>query len=189
VTEFIVLYDSCVLYPAPLRDFLMQLAMTDLYRAKWSHDIHEEWIKNLLKNRSDLKRENLMMVRSLMDQHVRECLVENYEAIIPTLNLPDKNDNHVLAAAIKSSASTIVTFNLKDFPRNVIEEYNIEAQHPDNFIVDLFDLSIGMVCSAARSCRNRLKNPAFNVERYLNNLERQSLPKTVSRLREFHDII
>ena len=37
-----VLYDACVRYPAPLRDWLMRVAMTDLYRAKWSNAIHDE---------------------------------------------------------------------------------------------------------------------------------------------------
>lgn len=54
-----VIYDACVLYPAPLRDLLMHLAMTDLFRAKWSDDIHEEWMRNVLKDRSDLTKEQL----------------------------------------------------------------------------------------------------------------------------------
>jgi hypothetical protein len=40
MASFTALYDACVLYPAPLRDLLMQLALTDLYRAKWSDIIH-----------------------------------------------------------------------------------------------------------------------------------------------------
>lgn len=38
--SFIVVYDACVLYPAPLRDLLMHLALTDLFRAKWTNKIH-----------------------------------------------------------------------------------------------------------------------------------------------------
>ena len=48
--NFTVLYDANVLYPAPLRDVLMQLALTGLYRAKWSKRIHEEWIRNVKLN-------------------------------------------------------------------------------------------------------------------------------------------
>ena len=51
MSQFTVIYDSCILYPAPLRDLLMRLAVTDLYRAKWTQEIHREWIRNLLKNR------------------------------------------------------------------------------------------------------------------------------------------
>ena len=48
-SNFTVIYDACVLYPAPLRDFLMRLALTDLYRARWTDMIHDEWTHNVLK--------------------------------------------------------------------------------------------------------------------------------------------
>ena len=51
MSRLVVVYDACVLYSAPLRDLLMQLALSDLFRAKWSHHIHEEWIKAVLKNK------------------------------------------------------------------------------------------------------------------------------------------
>lgn len=70
MANFIVIYDSCVLYPAPLRDLLMRLALTDLYQAKWTRDIHCEWIRNLLKNRSDLTEERLQLTQAKMDLHV-----------------------------------------------------------------------------------------------------------------------
>jgi hypothetical protein len=54
VANFTAIYDACVLYPAPLRDFLMELALTDLFRARWSEDIQQEWMRNVLKNRFDL---------------------------------------------------------------------------------------------------------------------------------------
>jgi hypothetical protein len=108
MANVIVIYDSCVLYPAPLRDLLMRLALTDLYQAKW--------ICNLLKNRPDLLKERLEKTRSKMDLHVRDCLIEGYEELIDNLKLPDSNDRHVLAAAIKANAQTIVTYNLSDFP-------------------------------------------------------------------------
>lgn len=74
MAQFIVVYDSCVLYPAPLRDLLMRLALTDLYHAKWTQEIHKEWMRNLLKNRPDLTAERLESVRARMDLHVRDSL-------------------------------------------------------------------------------------------------------------------
>src|SRR3990167_8164411 len=100
MTNFAVLYDACVLYPAPLRDLLMHLAITDLYRAKWTDEIHEEWINSVLSDRKDLSREYLDRTRDKMNTNVRDCLVEGYQSLIPTLNLPDADDRHVLAAAI-----------------------------------------------------------------------------------------
>jgi predicted nucleic acid-binding protein len=118
MTNFTALYDSCVLYPAPLRDLLMWLALSDLFRARWSNDIHEEWIRNLLEDRPDLTRERLERTRDKMNSNIRDCLVTGYEPLIDGLTLPDPNDRHVLAAAIRASADVIVTFNLKDFPPN-----------------------------------------------------------------------
>lgn len=77
MTNFAALYDACVLYPGPLRDLLMHLALTDLYRAKWTDEIHDEWIRNVLANRVDLTKEMLERTRSLMNRHVRDCLVDN----------------------------------------------------------------------------------------------------------------
>ncbi len=43
-SAFTAVHDACVLYPAPLRDLLMHLALTDLFRARWTADIHAERI-------------------------------------------------------------------------------------------------------------------------------------------------
>lgn len=78
----IAIYDACVLYPAPLRDFLMQLALTDLFQAKWTERIHDEWIRSVLKNRPDLNKDQLEKTRRLMNTATRDCLVEGYDALI-----------------------------------------------------------------------------------------------------------
>ena len=187
--NFIVVYDACVLYPAPLRDLLMQLALTELYRAKWTEEIHEEWIRNVLKDRPNLKREQLNKTRKLMDDNTLDCLVYGYESIIPTLNLPDPNDRHILAAAIKANADTIVTMNLRDFPSNILKQYNIDAVHPDNFIKYLLDDECGSVLSAIKTVRERLKNPTRTVEEYIAILRKQSLPLTASALQEYEALI
>lgn len=112
----IALYDACVLYPAPLRDLLMHLAVTDLFRARWTEAIHEEWIRNLLRDRPDLTRDKLERTRDLMNAHVRDCLVIGYESLIPALTLPDPEDRHVRAAAVRCGADVIVTFNPEALP-------------------------------------------------------------------------
>lgn len=118
-SPFIAFYDANVLYPAPLRDFLMHLALTGVHRARWTAQVHEEWKCNLLKNRHDITREQLDRTSSLMDKAVPDGLVADYEPLIDGLQLPDVDDRHVLAAAIKCKASVIVTFNLKDFPKAI----------------------------------------------------------------------
>jgi len=185
MTNFTVLYDACVLYPAPLRDLLMNLAVTDLFRAKWTNEIHEEWISSLLAVRKDLNRKFLERTRDLMNEHVRDCLVENYQYLIPTLDLPDANDRHVLAAAIHSRASVIVTFNLRDFPKRIIKKYEIEAQHPDEFLMNLIDLSYEIFFRAVKRHHHSLKNPKKTLNEYLAILEKQSLNNTVKEIRKY----
>lgn len=187
--NFTVLFDACVLYPAPLRDFLMHLAITDLFRAKWTDEIHNEWIRNLLKNRPDLTQERLRRTRDLMNSNARDCLVSGYEDLIPSLTLPDKNDRHVLAAAICGGADVIVTYNLSDFPAGTLGQYGIEAQHPDEFIIHLIDLAPSVICEAAKRQRLSLKNPPQSVEALLAAYERQGLAQTVSELRLYDGLL
>jgi predicted nucleic acid-binding protein len=121
--------DACVLYPAPLRDLFMELAVRDLFRARWSAEIHDEWIRNLRAQRPDIDPNRLERTRELMDRHVRDGLVTGHMPLVPSLSLPDEDDRHVLAAAIRSDAEVIITKNLKHFPRAILESYGIEPLH------------------------------------------------------------
>ena len=161
----------------------MHLALLDAFRAKWSEAIHDEWIRNLLKSRADLRREQLGRTRELMNLHVGDALVENYESLIDTLELPDANDRHVLAAAIHSQAEAIITFNLRDFPLEQLEKYGIEAVHPDAFIVSLIEEDVETVVEALKRQQRTLKNPPQTLKEVLATLENNGLKRTVERLR------
>ena len=185
MANFTALYDACVLYPAPLRDVLLELALTDLFRAKWSHMIHDEWIRSLLVARPDLTAAQLQRTRQLMDSNVRDCVVENFEELIPSLSLPDADDRHVLAAAIRGRADVIVTYNLQDFPEKELSKYGITGQHPDEFLTHVLDLSPGIVCGAVHTVRARLTNPSKSVAVYLQILEQQALSQFVADVRQY----
>lgn len=185
MAAFTAFYDANVLYPAELRNLLMHLALTGLFRAKWSASVHEEWIASLLEKRPDLTRGKLERTRALMDKYAEDALVVGYEDLIPGLQLPDPNDRHVLAAAIRARADVIVTINLRDFPAGALAPFGIEAQHPDEFILHLLDLAPGAVVAAAQDHRQSLKNPPKTEATYLEMMERQGLTQTVSVLREY----
>jgi predicted nucleic acid-binding protein len=189
VNRLTVVYDACVLYPAPLRSLLMYLALSDVFRAKWTDTIHEEWMRNVRKDYPDITQAQVERIRDLMNGNVRDCLVTGYEDLIETLVLPDPDDRHVLAAAIVAGADVIVTTNLADFPDETLAQYGIEAQHPDEFIMRLLDLAPNVVCSAAKTQRESLKKPPMTVEQYLASLERQGLSRTVATLCQFADVI
>jgi predicted nucleic acid-binding protein len=189
VSRYTVVFDACVLYPAPLRDFLMELATTELFRAKWTDAIHDEWMRNVRKSRPDLTPDKLQRTRELMNTSVLDCLVSGYEHLIEIINLPDPDDRHVLAAAIHARADAIITFNLKDFPRDELARFNVEPMHPDDFIRYQLDLKAASVLIAVGNIRQRLKKPPMTGGEYLDTLERQGLPKTVAALRPFSTLL
>jgi predicted nucleic acid-binding protein len=183
-SKLTVLYDACVLYPNYLRDLLIQLATTDLFRTKWTEQIHNEWTSNLLKNRPTITPEQLQGLRQKINQSTPDCLVTGFEYLIPSLNLPDSDDRHVLAAAIVAKADVIVTFNLKDFPAAILSSHQVIAQHPDDFIADLLDLHSWQILEAIETIRNRFKKPPISFEDYLAILVKQGLPTSVESLRQ-----
>lgn len=189
MANFTAFLDASVLYPAPLRDLLLELAVSDLYRAKWSSSVHEEWINALLRIRDDLTREQLERTRDLMNAHVRDALVADFEDLIDVLKLPDPDDRHVLAAAIKGRADLIVTANLKDFPAEVLGRWGMEAQHPDEFLTHQFHLSQPTFLRAVKTVRLRLKNPPKSVDEYLDTLRAQGLLATVREIAPYDQFI
>ncbi|MCA9272834.1 MAG: PIN domain-containing protein [Phycisphaerales bacterium] len=188
-SHFTAVFDACVLYPATLRNVLMQLATTGLFRARWTDAIHDEWMRNLLESKPDIGRDNVDRLREQMDKAVQDCLVTGYESLIEGLVLPDEDDRHVLAAAIRCHAAVIVTTNLKDFPDDTLLPLGVRAQHPDEFILHLIDLDSAAVCLAVKAIRQRLKNPPYDATGLLDLLQSQGLPGTVSKLREFEKLI
>ena len=66
-----------------------------------------------------------------------EAFVTGYENLIDSM-ANDVKDRHVAAAAVKCHAEIIVTFNLKDFPQTALWEWEIVAQHPDDFLIDQY---------------------------------------------------
>lgn len=167
----------------------MELASTGLFRAKWTDEIQDEWISNLLGNRPTLSRKPLERTKELMTQAVPDCLVRGYEVLIPSLDLPDPDDRHVLAAAIHCKAAVIITYNLKDFPPAKLVSFDIEPQHPDEFLFHQFDLNQPAFLKSVRAIRARLKYPEKTAEEYLETLAAQSLPQTVELLRAYVDLI
>lgn len=180
----ILVLDACVLYPASLRSLMMWLAVEEVILPKWTDEIHEEWISNLLKKRSDLTREKLEETRRKMDEKGGDCIVTGHERHIDSLTLPDMDDRHVLAAAIESGADAIITWNIKDFPKRELKKHGLEVQTPDQLICTLLAERLENVLSAMRQHRASLINPPKSPEEYLEMLEAQGLKQSVVQLRD-----
>ena len=135
---FTVVLDTNVIYPIVIRDLLFWFAHYDLYTPKWSDHIFDEW-------RSVMHRKGV--TDEIAEKRIQkaylafpDALVCNYETLISELSLPDEDDCHVLAAAIKADASLIVTNNIKDFPEKVLGNYGLKAKTADDFLTDIIDL-------------------------------------------------
>lgn len=185
---FVVVYDACVLYSAPLRDLLIRVGRSGIVRARWSHDIVEECFRNILKNRPTLALESLERTRILMNEAVPDCLISGYQSLIPAIELPDPNDRHVLAAAIRAGAQVIVTFNLKDFPKTILSKYDIEAKHPDDFVLDSIELAPGAMVNLIIEQAHGLRNPTHTPADLLRTLRNHGLVQSTLRLKDFFSI-
>ena len=181
MTPKIALLDANVLYPAPLRDLLLQLASAGLYQVRWSADIDDEWKRNLLAARPELSAQ-IDRTQAVMHQAIPDALVTDYASLIPDLVLPDIDDRHVLAAAITAKADVIVTFNLKDFPAAALARHGIEALHPDAFLKSIADAESTLVVMGAQTCRTRLTRPPMSAPAYVANLHALGLAEIAAFL-------
>ncbi len=188
--RFTALLDACVLFPMAVCDALMSVAATGLYAPKWTSRIDEEWTRNL-EAKTGRPAGSFIRRRDLMHeaQPDWEVPASAWEPLAASLTLPDKDDIHVLAAAVAGHADCIITSNLKDFPTHALAPFALEAIHPDEFLVAQMDLDQLAVLAAFKAMRARLNNPVYTPERFADALERSSLVATAQRLREASDLI
>ena len=187
--RFTALIDACSLAPALSRNLLLSLAEAGFFRVRWSKAILDETQKAIEK--IALTRDwpdaadRAARARNFMQQAFPDACMSGFESLIPGLSeLPDPDDAHVIAAAIKARASIIVTENLKHFPNAVLTPLDLEAKTADSFIADTIGLDPGRAIAAVRGMRERLKRPAKNAEILLLDMEAAALTETVDALRD-----
>ncbi|HEX9938669.1 MAG TPA: PIN domain-containing protein [Longimicrobium sp.] len=180
----VALLDANVLYAASVRDLLLRLAQGGLLAPHWSEEIHNEWTRNLLRNRPDLLPQAIERTRALMDLAFPLANVRGYECHLPSIELPDPGDAHVLAAAIEYGADVIVTCSLCDFPTGALVPHGVAAMHPDELVCRLVDANPSAVRRVVAEYRAKLRKPPKTADEYLDDLIRCGLTKTARRLRD-----
>lgn len=179
---YTVVLDACVLFPNVLRDTLLTLAERELFRPLWSDAILDEVRRNVLAKRN-VDPAAFDRTLALMNASFDDALVEDWQPIVIGLELPDPDDEHVLAAAITGGAQTIVTFNLVDFPTKQLQSHHVDAVHPDSFLLDQLDLSPAVVLNALARQARRFRNPAMDLSGLLARLERCDVPEFTEEVR------
>lgn len=178
----VAVYDACVLYPFHLRNLLVQCAVDRLVEARWTAEIHEEWIGNLSANNPSIPLGHLHTARDLMDAALPGALVTGYEAMIPTVALPDPEDRHVAAAAIVAGARVIVTWNMRDFPAAALQKYRLQAQTPDIFLAHLYNEIPALVIEVVAKARRNLRRSKISAEEFVQALRQQRLMRFATQI-------
>jgi hypothetical protein len=165
-----------------ITDLIIETARAGIFRPRWSEDIHDEWVRNVLEKRPDTDPAKINNRKAAMDRAMPDALVSGYEHLTGALTMVDAKDWHVLAAAIVGGADVIVTKNLKHFPDEAVNRFGIEAQHPDTFLIHQRGLHEQLFVDCARRCRARLKNPPRSTDEYLEGLQRAGLVAVAAEL-------
>ena len=174
--RFTCVLDTNVIYPIEIRDLLFWFAFYDLFTPKWSNHIFEEWEDVM--QRKGMSKE----ISNKANSAFPDALVINYESLIESLSLPDKNDCHVLAAAIKTNANVIVTNNLKDFPEEYLASFGLVAKSPDDFIADIIDLNHEKAAKAFKKLVLNRRNPDMDEYEVLDVMRNNGLTNSADYL-------
>jgi predicted nucleic acid-binding protein len=187
-SRYTAILDANVLYGRLLRDVLLSLAEAHLYSAKWSADIRDEWMRNLIGNRPE-KETSIRSAAAAMERSIPDCLVTGYEHLIESLRLPDAGDRHVLAAAITGHADCIVTLNEKHFPTEVLASFGVERQTPDEFVLNQVMLQPPIALAAIKRMRERWQKPQYTAAAMIDLFEVRGLAQTAAHLRDVEALI
>lgn len=173
MTAFKVLFDACVLIPINLCDIILRLAEADVFSPLWTEEILDEVERNLVAA-IGLPRQKAARRVQFMTEAFPEAMVTGYRDLTDSMTC-DPKDRHVLAGAVRSRADILVTANLKDFPLNSTEPYDVEVMHPDPFLLDQLDLYGTETLQVIRETATRRKRPP-NSERDILLALRSTVP-------------
>jgi hypothetical protein len=179
----VAVYDACILYPFHLRNIVVQAGVDRLVHARWTDEIHDEWMRNLVANAPGLSVQRLAATKQLMTIALPDAMVDGYAKHIETISLPDPDDRHVVAAAIEAEATHILTWNLRHFPARILKAHGLVRQTPDAFLADLYDQVPQLLLASLANARRNLSKSGLSAEEFLNVLRAQRLTQLAKRLR------
>lgn len=182
MARYVVVYDTCVLFPNTQRDLLIRLSIKELVQAKWSSEILDE-LRTTLKSRRDMSDEQLDNLVDLMNQAVPDCMVDDYAGMATDVKLPDERDRHVVAAAIRSRAQAIVTDNIKDFPAEELGRYGISVFTPDEFVLNQISIDDRTAYACLQQIADSRVNPTMGIDDVMHELENSGLLLSMAKLR------
>lgn len=179
--------DANVLYVSLLRNLLIRLALADLIELRWSPATQQEWVRNLLLHQPALDAARLQRTCALMDRALPDASVTADDALTATLTLPDPDDRHVLAAALQAQATQLLTFNLRDFPAEVLRPLGVQPLHPDVWLLSVLEQHPTELLKILGELSADLSQPPLSVRQLALSLEQSGLPVSGAALRTILD--
>jgi hypothetical protein len=179
----VAVFDACILYPFHLRNIVVQAATDRLVEARWTDEIHEEWVTNLAANTSAVSIERLRATQRLMNDLLPAATVSGYDGHISAVSLPDPNDRHVVAAGVAANASLILTWNLRDFPPRELKKFGLRRETPDTFLAGLYDRIPELTVDSLARARSNLSRSRLSASDFVDILKGQNLEQLAKRLR------
>ena len=178
----VVVFDACILYPFHLRNIVVQIAVDRLVGARWTDEIHDEWIRSVAATMPAIPIERLQITRRLMNDALPGAMVTGYQRHIQTVTLPDPDDRHVVAAGIAGGASIVLTWNLRDFPAREMKKHGLRRQTPDAFLVDLCDQAPDLTLASLANARRNLSKTRVSASDFVNIVKNQGLIRLWARI-------
>ena len=174
--------DACILYPFHLRNIIVQASVDRLFHARWTDTIHDEWMRNLVAKTPGLSIDRLEATKRLMDVALPSAMVAGYERHVQAVSLPDPDDRHVAAAAIEAGASTIITWNLRDFPVGELRKHGLMRQSPDVFLAALYEHVPEQLVSSRANARSNLSRSRVSATDFIGILRDQKLIRLAAQI-------
>lgn len=181
--------DANVLYGSFVRDVMLSLFAAEMYEARWTDQITQEWVKHLLANISDMTPEKVAKTVNAMNRISPDALVENYQRYIGQITIPDVDDRHVVAAAIACSAQKIVTWNLGDYPNKILKTFGVVAESPDIFVLKLLVEDYRSIIAVLKGMRLRFKAPPVSVDGFFEKMKKNNFTLTAEFLERYRELL
>jgi hypothetical protein len=176
--RYTAVLDACVLVPIALADALLRVAEKGLCRPLWTDRILSEAQAAIEEVHPGIDAgKRFAGMREAFD----DSLITGWEDLEGGLSLPDEDDRHVVAAAIKGGAQAIITANLADFPAAAL---GLEAVHPDDFLLDQLDLSPPTILQVIREQAAHTRRPPLTPQDLTTLLGRAGLRTSALRCQQ-----
>ena len=172
MARFAAFLDACVMVPIAPCDTLLRIADSGAFCPLWSQRVVDEAVRALQRIHPDVAPSRFLSRFHSMDRAFEDALVEGWEPLEQGIVLPDPNDRHVVAAAIRGRADVIVTENTKDFPERTLQPLGLKALRHDQFLLDHFELSPSAVSRIVTDQAAAMNRPPVDTDLLLARLAR-----------------